>query len=195
LSEAVLLDTVALWGLVFVNSKYHKPVARLVKNRNVIIHAISLHEMAYPAYKLESEGGRNPGAGLELINNLKKSYTNIAFNYEPLFKIKKLTIIPLTLNDLLKAYKLILDEPEIFVKEKDGHWPSIADAVIAQAWKQLKTELATNDQKLIKYGKKYKLPYKTITPTTTQNPNNTKKGEANHAQQGETSPRQSKRTF
>jgi len=29
-SEDVLLDTVALWGLVFANSKYHGPVVEAV---------------------------------------------------------------------------------------------------------------------------------------------------------------------
>ena len=172
MGDAVLLDTVALWGLVFVNSRYHEAVARLVEDKSVIVHTISLHEMVYPAYKLESEGGRDLGGGLELISSLKKSYTNIAHSYEPLFKIKKLTILPLTLKDLLEAYELILDESEIFVEKKDGYWPSIADAVIAQTWRQLQIELATNDQKLIKFGKKHKLPYKTITPAALKNTSN-----------------------
>ena len=164
MSEEILLDTVALWGLVFINSKYHESVVGLAKNRHVIIHTISLHEMAYPAYKLESEGGRNLDAGLELISNLKKSYANIAYNYQLLFEIKKLTILPLTLNDLLGAYRLMLEESEIFVEEKGGFWPSIADAVIAHVWRRLHVELATNDEKLITFGEKYGLPYREVLP-------------------------------
>ncbi len=164
MSGEILLDTVALWGLVFINSKYHESVVGLVKNRHVFIHTISLHEMVYPAYKLESEGGRNLDAGLELISNLEKSYANIAYNYQFLFKIRKLTILPLTLDDLLGAYRLILEESEIFVEERGGFWPSIADAVIAHVWRRLHVELATNDEKLITFGEKYGLPYREVVP-------------------------------
>ena len=164
MSRDLLLDTVALWGLVFINSKYHEPVARLVEGRRVVVHAICLHELVYPAYKLESRGGRNLDAGMRVVSSLRRSYANIAQNYGFLYGIEKLTVLPLTLSDLLGAYRLILEEKDVFVERRDGYWPSVVDAVIAHAWKRLSAELATNDEKLMTYGDRHGLPYRRIAP-------------------------------
>jgi len=161
LSNKILLDTIALWGLVFINSKYHEPVVKLIRGNHVIIHSICFHELLYPAYKLESNAGQNLEAGMKLIRDLRKSYDNIVKNY-PILNIKKLTIIHLTIDHLLDAYKLVLEEGRIFIEEREGYWPSIVDAVIASTWRNLKIKLITNDRKLIRYGDKYKLPYKRI---------------------------------
>jgi len=157
--ERILFDTVALWGLIFVNSKYHRPVVKVVRGKHVIIHSICFHELLYPAYKLESNGGKNIREGLELIRSLAKTYVNIVEKYRVLFKIDKLTVVPLTVNDLVKAYELILKEKKIFIEERKGYWPSIVDAVVASLWGNLKAKLLTDDEKLIKYGEKHKLPY------------------------------------
>lgn len=159
MSESILLDTIALWGLIFANSKYHKPIVKTIRGKHIIIHSISFHELLYPAYKLESHGGKNIREGLELIENLMKAYNSIVGEHRVLFETEKLTIKPLTVNDLIKAYKLIIDEKEIFIEERRGYWPSVVDAVIASLWTELKIKLLTDDEKLIKYGKKHKLPY------------------------------------
>lgn len=159
MAESILLDTVALWGLVFSNSKYHKPVVKAVRRRHVFIHSICFHELVYPAYKLESNEGRNAGKSLELIRNLMKAYSVISENYKMFFEIEKLTIIPLMVKDLIRAYKLIVEEGEIFMEERRGYWPSIVDAIIASLWAELRIKLLTDDEKLIKYGEKHKLPY------------------------------------
>ena len=160
----LLLDTVALWGLVFINSKYHRPVARLVRGRRVIVHAICLHEMVYPAYKLESRGGRDLDAGMRVIGSLRRSYANLAQNYGFLYGVERLTILPLTLDDLLEAYRLVLEERDIFVEERDGYWPSVVDAVVAHVWRRLGAELITSDEKLMAYGDRHGLPYRRIAP-------------------------------
>jgi len=159
IAEKIMLDTISLWGLIFINSKYHKPVIKAVKGKHVIIHSICFHELTYPAYKLESSKGKNIKEGLELIRNLMEAYRIITEKYKVLFEIEKLTIKPLTIDDLVKAYKLILEEREIFIEQRKGYWPSIADAIIASLWTELKIKLLTNDRKLIKYGEKHKLPY------------------------------------
>ena len=159
MSESILLDTIALWGLIFANSKYHKPIVKTIRGKHIIIHSISFHELLYPAYKLESYGGKNIGEGLELIKNLMNAYNSIVGEHKVLFGTEKLTIKPLTVNDLIKAYKLIIDEKEVFIEERRGYWPSVVDAVIASLWTELKIKLLTDDEKLIKYGKKHKLPY------------------------------------
>jgi len=163
-SNSVLLDTVALWGLTFVNSKYHKPVVELVKSKTTIVHSICFHELVYPAYRLESNTGRDLDAGLRLIGDVKNSYSNISRNYDVLFGISELVILPLTLSDLIEAYSLILKERDIFIEEREGYWPSIVDAIIASVWKRLQIVLITNDEKLIRYGEKNGLRFKIITP-------------------------------
>ena len=161
-SEDVLLDTVALWGLVFANSKYHGPVVEAVRGKRVLIHSICFLELTYPAYKLESCGGRNVREGLRLISDLMRSYSSIVENYRLVFGIEKLTIIPLTVKDILEAYRLILEEKEVFMEEREGYWPSIVDAVVASYWAKTKIKLLTNDRKLIMYGEKHGLPYTKI---------------------------------
>ena len=159
--KKLLLDTIAVWGLIFVNSKYHEPVMKLIKGNDIMIHVISFHELAYPAYKLESRGGLDIEMGLELFKNLKRGYDNLYNNYQ-ILGINKLTIIPLNIRDLIDAYNLLLEEKEIFIEKRDGFWPSIADAIIATTWKKLNITLITKDEKLIKYGEKHKLKYTKI---------------------------------
>ncbi len=155
----VLLDTIALWGLLFVNSKYHRPVIELVKGKNVYVHAICFHELVYPAYRLETNGGRDLDRGLDLINKLTTAYIGITNKYKDIYGIEKLYIIPLTINDLIEAYRIILKNKDLFIEERGGYWPSIVDAIIAYTWKHLGINLITNDRKLIAYGRKHELPY------------------------------------
>jgi|GEM_PF-1390977 len=165
MSDQILLDTIALWGLIFVNSKFHKPATEIVKGKHVFIHSACLHELIYPAYKLESRGGRDIIAGLRLIIDVKRSYNSLIQNYSALFGISRLTILPLTPDDLLGAFTLILNEPEIFVEKRDGCWPSVVDAIVAFTWENLRIPLATNDRKLMKYGDKHNLPYIALSTT------------------------------
>ncbi|MDK2373356.1 MAG: hypothetical protein QI197_08280 [Candidatus Korarchaeota archaeon] len=96
----------------------------------MVIHAISLHELFYPAYRLESESGKDLEAGLSLIGELAEAYKTLrlACNF---LGIKKVKIIPLTLEDIVEAYSLILDHRDLFIEERGGYWPGVADAIVA----------------------------------------------------------------
>ncbi|MGB9631588.1 MAG: PIN domain-containing protein [Candidatus Methanodesulfokora sp.] len=130
----MLCDTVCVWALYFKDSAYRKHVLEIRSENKLLLPDICLIEAAYPIF--EAKGGEE----------LKK-YASFV---EALPSARNIEIIPLLLDDLIRALVLVSNHPQFFVEQGNL---CLYDAIIATIWERTGATLVTSDKKLIKFGK------------------------------------------
>lgn len=164
--EEILIETKVLWGLVFPDSIYHQAALKVVSGKTVSIPVVCFHELAYPAYKRVSEGGKKVAEGLVLLGRLSSAYRLLEANYAELFDMTSLKVIPLTVTTLSEACDVLRSLPDLFVKldERTGtKWPRITDAIVAATWKEVRLPLYAEDDELRSFGEREGLEYRDFT--------------------------------
>ena len=157
MSRELMLDMVTLWGLIFIDSKYHDQVMDHVVGMDIYIPSICLHEVLYPAYRIKSRGGREPFEGLKLFRDIRSGIMNLLENYEGI-GIGRLIIIPVEARHIVEALRLLTEE-DIFMFERDGTWPNIVNATVAYLWMESGIRLLTASEMLKRFGDRYGLKY------------------------------------
>jgi len=156
----ILLDTIALWALVFEDSKYHEFVIKELEGKRAYILDIQLLELLRVIYRSFSQNGTDYDAGVNKMLEISEFIRMKGFSLKNI----DLRYMSTEADDFVGGVKILNSERELFkrVGPRDTWWPEIVDAIIAYKWKSLNALLYTRDSALIAYGKKNDLQYKII---------------------------------
>jgi len=131
---SILCDTVCVWALYFRDSAYRKHVLELRSNNKLLLSDICLMEAAYPIFEAKGD------------EELRR-YANFV---RVLPSARNIEIIPLLLDDLIRALILVSENPQFFVEQGNL---CLYDAIIAAIWERTGSTLATSDRRLIEFGR------------------------------------------
>ena len=150
---SVLLDTKALWGLIVKGSAYSDHVYEIAGKHTLLIPIPAIIEAWMAIYKTFSEKGKNFERGINALKLAQEKLKNIIEKPE-LFGVS-VKVIAVSINDLMRAFEIICEKPDLFVKKgpKQTLWIRFFDAIIAAIWERTRAVLLTDDNEILKYGK------------------------------------------